>query len=82
MCTTPSFVSVAASATMSGMGVPAAVSNKVLRPDVLGADAVLAQSKANMTSVGAKGAVGVKANTKLWAAPAGISTGVSGVPVI
>ena len=54
---------------------------KVLRPEIIGAGSVLAQSKLNCTSVGAIGAVGVSAKTKLWAAPAGMSTGVFGNPV-
>ena len=42
---------------------------------------MFAQSKARGTFVGAIGAVGVKANTKLCATPSGMSTGVFGVPV-
>ena len=63
--TMPVLPAVAASATMSGTGVTDAESRSVLRPVVIGAGAVLVQPKARWTSVGAKGPVGVKANTKL-----------------
>ena len=46
-----------------------------------GAGSVLAQSKLNGKSVRAIGAVGVNAKTKLWAAPAGMSTGALGAPM-
>ena len=54
---------------------------RVLSPGMIGAGSVLAQSKLNCTSVGAIGAVGVNAKTKLWAAPGGMSTGALGAPV-
>src|SRR6516162_6771857 len=63
--TMPSLFSVAARVTMSGTGVAEADNRSVLIPDRLIADAALAQSKTTGTSVGAIGAVGVKANTKL-----------------
>src|SRR2546427_1445902 len=79
--TTPLFVSVAARATMSGIGVAEAEKRNVLMPRRFAAGAVFAQSKTRGTFVGAIGAVGVKANTKLCATPAGMSIGVFGVPV-
>jgi len=51
-------------------------------PHMIGAGAVFVQSKLNCTSVEGIGAVGVKAKTKLCAAPGPMSTGVFGVPVI
>ena len=80
MFTMPSLVSVAAKATMSGTGVADAESKSVFSPMLIGAGSVFAQSKLNCTSVGAMGAVGVMAKTKLCAAPAAISTGVFGQP--
>lgn len=59
-----------------------AENSQVFNPELIGAARVLAQSKLNRTSVGAIGAVGVRANTKLCTDPAGISTGVFGEPVI
>ena len=52
-----------------------------MTPGVTGAGSLLAQPKRNCTSAGSMGAVGVKASTKLWAAPAAISTGVLREPV-
>src|SRR5262245_21985682 len=49
----------AASATMSGVGVVDADKSKVLRPDSVWADPVLKQLKLNATSVGGNGLVGV-----------------------
>ena len=48
---------------------------------MIGAGSVLAQSKLNWMSVGAIGAVGVSAKTKLWAAPGEMSTGALGAPM-
>ena len=79
--TIPSLVKVAARATMSGIGLAEAESRSVLRPEITGAGAVFTQVKLSATSVGSNDAVGVKAKTKLWVAPAGISMGVLGVPV-
>src|SRR6516162_6152919 len=66
---------------MSGTGALDPDSSSVLSPEVVGAGAALAQAKLNPTSVGANAAVGVKAMTKLCAAPCGISTAVLAVPV-
>ncbi len=79
--TIPSLFSVAANATMSGTGPVEAESNSVLSPTTPGAGKEFRQSKVNATSRGAKASVGVKAKTKVWATPAGISTGVLAVPV-
>src|SRR5262245_63702775 len=79
--TMPSPVRVPDKATMSGVGLAEAQNRNVLRPGTIGAGSVLAQSKLNCTSVGAIGAVGVSAKTKLWAVPGGMFTGVLGVPV-
>src|SRR5215510_15120824 len=79
--TMTSLVNVAVRATMSGIGVVEAENSKVFNPELIGAGRVLAQSKLNRTSVGAIGALGVKAKTKLCAEPAGISTGAFGEPV-
>ena len=80
--TMPSLVVVAAKATISGTGVVDAESKSVFNPELTGAGLLFVQSKLSCTSVGGKGAVGVKAKTKLWAAPPGTLTGVLGVPVI
>jgi hypothetical protein len=63
--TMPSLLSVAARATISGIGVEEADKSKVFNPELIGAGLLLTQSKLNSTSVGAIGAVGVKAMTKL-----------------
>lgn len=54
---------------------------KVLSPALLGAGLLLAQSKTNAISLEFIEAVGVIPNTKLCVLPAGISTGVFGVPM-
>src|SRR5215813_14893286 len=77
----PSLVGVATNAKMSGTGVVEAERSTVLSPVLIGAGKVLAQSKFIRVSIGAKACVGVKATTKLWPPPAGILTGVLGVPV-
>jgi len=79
--TIPSVVRVAAIATISGVGVSEAENQSVLTPGLMRAGSVFVQSKVNGISLGAVGPVGVKVKTKLWAAPAGISTGVLAVPV-
>ena len=81
MVTMPSLVVVAARATMSAIGVAEAESSKVFSPTLIGAGSLFAQLKLNCTSVGGKGAVGVKANTKLCAAPAAMFAGASGNPM-
>jgi hypothetical protein len=63
--TIPSFVSVAAKATMSGTGVLETENSKVFNPVLTGAGFVFEQSKLNCTSVGSIGELGVKAKTKL-----------------
>ena len=63
-------------ATRSGTGVSEAESKRVLKPMIIGADVVLAQSKMNDTSTGAKGAVGTNVMLNFWEAPAEIFTGV------
>ena len=77
----PSPVAVAESATTSGVRPVDPDSNSVVRPVTTGAGGVLVQMKLNATLVGAIAAVGVSAMTKLCDAFAGISTGVSSVPV-
>src|SRR6266536_2578538 len=67
--TMPSLVVVATKATMSGTGVADAESSKVFSPVLVGAGFVFPQAKLSCRSVGAKGAVGVMAKTKLCAAP-------------
>jgi len=81
MFTMPSPLVVAAKATISGIGVAEAEKSRVLRPELMEAGVVSAQSKLNCTSVGAIGPVGVRAKTKFWAAPGGMVTGVLAVPV-
>src|SRR5262249_60515157 len=81
-CTMPSFVEVAASTTTSGTGVEEAVNASVFTPAMIGAGGLFAHAKANCTSGGATGEVGVMAKTKLWAAPAGIFAAVLGDPVV
>jgi hypothetical protein len=61
--TMPSLVDVTANATTSGTGVAEAESRSVFSPMVMGAGSVFVQSKLNCTSVGAIGALGVRANT-------------------
>ena len=81
MCTMPSLLTVAPKATISGMGVLEAESNNVFNPVTTLASLALAQLNCNCTSVGAKAAVGVKPKTKVWTAPAAMSTLASRVPV-
>src|SRR5262245_30551414 len=57
--TIPSWLSVAARATMSGMRVAEAVSNSVLTPEIIGAGLVFVQSKFSRTSVGETAVNGV-----------------------
>src|SRR5262245_4777679 len=63
MLTIPSLVAVAPKATMSGTGVADAERSRLFSPTVIGAGLELAQLKLSHTSVGANGAVGVKAST-------------------
>lgn len=79
--TMPSLVAVAAKATISGTGVADAENKSVFKPTLTGAGLVFAQAKLNCTSVGAIGAVGVSAITKLCAAPVPTLIGVLGVPI-
>src|SRR5262249_61108645 len=53
---------------------------RVLSPGVPSAGPALAHGKLTRTSVGGKAAVDVMLNTKLWIAPAGMSTGAPGCP--
>src|SRR4029450_10337404 len=80
--TMPSPLRVAVKAIRSGVGLEEAEKRRVLSPEMIGAGSELAQLKLNWTSAGANGAVGVSAKTKLWAATAGMSTGVLGELVI
>ena len=80
MCRMPSLLAVAASATMSGTGIAEADRSKVLRPVSLGAALTPVQSKPSVMVVGANGALGVNAMTKLCEAPAAIDAGVFGEP--
>src|SRR5262249_37771187 len=77
----PSLDGVSPTAIMSGTGVVLNVSSNVLMPDSIGAGFVFVQVKLSCTSVGASGAVGVKATTNVCALPAGIEMGVFGVPI-
>ena len=74
--TMPSLFGVAAKATMSGTAVEETEKSSVFSPGLIGARLLSAQSNLNCTSVEAIGAVGVKAKTKLWAAPGAIVTEV------
>jgi hypothetical protein len=73
---------------MSGTGVLAAVSNKVLRPAVLGAGAVFAQAKVNWTSVGANvkvagtlgGGAGLQLTAVAWSVLMIVANALAGVP--
>ena len=82
MFTIPSLVVVAANATMSGTGIVEAENRSVFSPELTGAGLLFVQSKLSCTSVGGKAAVGVKAKTKLCAAPPATLIGVLGVPII
>src|SRR3984885_15524727 len=66
---------------MSGTGVAEADKFSLSIPKISGAGLALAQPKVNWTVVGVNGALGVNAITKLCACPAGMLTGVFGVPV-
>ena len=77
MTTTPLLSTVAATATMSRTGSADAENDSVLTPTTLGAE-VPPHVKPSSTSVGGIGAVGRSANTKLFASPGAISTGVYG----
>src|SRR5262249_3167432 len=74
--TMPPPVVVAARAIGSGVGVEEAENKKVLTPGVIGAGALLVQSKLKVTSVGARGVEGVRAKIKQPLPLAAISTGV------
>src|SRR5262245_3773153 len=77
----PLFPTVAGRATRSGTGCAAADSSRVFKPGLVGAGAPFAQLKAKVKSLGAIGADGVSASTKLWLAPAAMSTVALGLPV-
>src|SRR5258706_13223128 len=81
MRTTPSPLMVAISAIVSGTGVADAAKRNVLTPVVTGAGNAFVQEKVRVTSVGVIGVVGMNANMYVWSPPAGMSTGVLGVPV-
>jgi len=81
MCRMPSFIAVAASATISGTGVVEADNSKLLSPVMLGAALTPVHAKPSTTLVGTNGAFGVKAITKLCEPPAAIDTGVLGDPL-
>src|SRR5205814_3695020 len=72
---------VAATAITSGTGVTDDDSRSVVRPGVTTAASTFVHVNAMKTSVGANIADGVRANTKLWLASGGMSTGVFGNPV-
>jgi len=74
--TMPPPVVVAATARRSGVGVVEAENKKVLTPGVIGAGALLVQSKLKVTSVGAMGLEGVRTKIKHPLPLAAISTGV------
>src|SRR5262245_17792546 len=82
MLTIPSPVEVTARATTSGTAVDDADTSNVSSPETIGAGSLFVQSKARRISVGRNAADGVRAMTKLWAAPSGTSTGVSALPVV
>jgi hypothetical protein len=77
----PSLDVVTATATRSGVATKDADTRSVFTPMMVGMRPASLIEKANSTSVGANGAVGVNAMTNVWVLPAGISTGVLGVPV-
>ena len=74
-------MTVAPKATISGMGVSEAESNRVFTPVITPASLALIQLYCNCTTVESKAADGVKPNTKVWAAPGAISTEALRVPV-
>ena len=80
MFTIPSPSSVAARATMSGVGVVDADSRSVSRPLTTGAPEALAHRNVMGTSMGANDIVGLKIKTKLRDCPGGMSTGTFGEP--
>ena len=79
--TIPSPVGVATSAITSDTGLMDLEYRKVFTPGITVAGRVLVQSKLSCISVGANGALDVKANRKVCATPSAISIGVFGVPV-
>jgi hypothetical protein len=78
---TPSLLVVLPIATISGEAVLEADSKKVFKPVWEGAGLVLIQSKTIGIFVAEKAADGVMPNTKFWLPPAGILTGVFGLPI-
>ena len=74
--TIPSFVGVAASATMSGVGVAEAENSKVLIPTSVPTGVVLVPANVNSVSVGSTGAMAVRMISKSRLSPGGISTAV------
>src|SRR5262245_44639690 len=81
MVTMPSWLWVAARATMSGTGVAELDSSSVFTPTIVATGTVLLPVNANVTSVGPNGALGVTAITKHAGAPGGMLTGTFGPPV-
>ncbi len=81
MCRIPSFIAVAANATISGTGVVEPDSSRVLSPVLLGAALTPVQSKPSIIVVGTNGALTVNAMTKLCEPPAAIDADVFGEPV-
>lgn len=84
--TMPSFGEVAASATMSGVGVAEASRSRVLMPTSVATGGVLIPANVKESSVGPKAPVGVmKSRKSFWGQGAGgahaeMSTGVFGAP--
>ena len=81
MSTISEGLTVAASAMTSGPGPAVDTIRRVLTLVIGVTGNRLAPTMLKRTSVGAKGALGVKAMTKFWMPPGGISTGLSGAPV-
>jgi hypothetical protein len=79
--TAPVLPIVAASAITSGTGLVDDDNSRVVRPGVTTAGSTFAQTNRRATSVDANAAAGVRANTKLWLANGGMSTGMFGDPV-
>lgn len=79
--TIPSPVGVAARATISGTGVSEADKRSEFTPGIFTANALLVHAKANSTSIGSNAVSGVSDTRNVCKPLAGISTGVSGVPV-
>src|SRR5262249_54996770 len=81
MSTMPFLPIVAASATMSGIGVADEESSSVFTPPIVCATSAFGPANSNVTSVGVTAAVGVNAMTNVWPTPGPMSAPRLGVPV-